>query len=88
MDVEEQIRVKTWFDGYHANGSPAAFIERSQVIYALGETGKSDRPLSNEFLLFLFVNTGSSEELNVKFTIVRLFFHQASNEANLIRSAF
>ena len=47
MKMKEQIQLKTWIDNYHVNETPAFFIKNNQVIYAVGETGKSDRLLSS-----------------------------------------
>lgn len=54
MDVKEQIQLKTRFDDNHANESPADVIKNNQVIFGVGEAEKSDRPLSNEFLLPMY----------------------------------
>ena len=56
MDVKEQIQLKTRFDDNHANESPAVVIKNNQdeAIFGVGETGKSDWPLSNEFLLPMY----------------------------------
>lgn len=54
MDERAASQLKKWLDEYHVNETPAILIKTNRVISAVGETGKCDRPLSNELLSFHF----------------------------------